>query len=161
MQGHLQHCNSRTLLSLHVSGSQGCNSNMTPVTHSKNTNILFTVILPVRAEVIISKINIPLVFEIPSARAAIEQRQVICIGGYMYVVVVTLASMLRLGPHRFFSGGKNLGRLWLAYTELQGDFFMLQFISVDSRHLTMSELSQGWSDLHEIKSVSFCIFSLE
>ncbi len=24
---------------------------------------------------------------------------------------------------------KNLGRLWLAYTELQGDFYMIQFIS--------------------------------
>ncbi len=33
---------------------------------------------------------------------------------------------------------KNLGRLWLAYTELQGDFYMLQFISVDSRHLTQT-----------------------
>ncbi len=31
---------------------------------------------------------------------------------------------------------KNLGRLWLAYTELQGEFYMLQLISVDSRHLT-------------------------
>ncbi len=30
---------------------------------------------------------------------------------------------------------KNLGRLWLVYTELQGDFCMLQFISVDSRHI--------------------------
>ncbi len=35
---------------------------------------------------------------------------------------------------------KNLGRLWLAYTELQGDFCMLQVISVDSRHLTLSFL---------------------
>ncbi len=48
---------------------------------------------------------------------------------------------------------KNLGRLWLAYTELQGDFYMLQFISVDSRHFTQTYLSLGWSDLHEIKSV--------
>ncbi len=32
----------------------------------------------------------------------------------------------------------NLGRLWLAYTELQGDFYMLQFISVDSRHFTQT-----------------------
>ncbi len=31
---------------------------------------------------------------------------------------------------------KNLGRLWLAYTELQGEFYMLQLISVDSRHFT-------------------------
>ena len=50
---------------------------------------------------------------------------------------------------------KNLGRLWLAYTELQGDFCMLQFISVGSRHFTQSELSLGWSYSHEIKSVSF------
>ncbi len=56
---------------------------------------------------------------------------------------------------------KNLGRLWLAYTELQGDFCMLQFIFGDSRHFTQSEHSLGWSDLHEIKSVSFCISSLE
>ncbi len=33
---------------------------------------------------------------------------------------------------------KNLGQLWLAYTELQGDFCMVQFISVDSRHFTQS-----------------------
>ncbi len=33
---------------------------------------------------------------------------------------------------------KNLRRLWLAYTEFQGDFYMLQFISVDSRHFTQS-----------------------
>ena len=52
-------------------------------------------------------------------------------------------------------GSKNLGRLWLAYTELQSDFCMLQFISVDSRQFTQSELSLGWSDLHEIKNVSF------
>ena len=30
----------------------------------------------------------------------------------------------------------NLGRLWIAYTELQGEFYMLQAISVDSRHFT-------------------------
>ena len=34
-----------------------------------------------------------------------------------------------------------------------GRFFMLQFISVDSRHFTQSELSLGWSDLYKIKSV--------
>ena len=33
---------------------------------------------------------------------------------------------------------KNLGRLWLAYTELQDDFYVLQFISVDSRHFTQT-----------------------
>ncbi len=33
---------------------------------------------------------------------------------------------------------KNLGRLWLAYTELQGEFYMLQLIYVDSRHFTSS-----------------------
>ena len=32
----------------------------------------------------------------------------------------------------------NLGRLWLAYTELQGGLYMLQLISVDSRHFTLS-----------------------
>ncbi len=52
---------------------------------------------------------------------------------------------------------KNLGRLWLAYTELQVDFYMLQLILVDSRHFLQSSLSLGWSDLHEIKTVSFCI----
>ncbi len=31
----------------------------------------------------------------------------------------------------------NLGRLWLAYTELQGNFYMLQPISVDSMHFTL------------------------
>ncbi len=32
-----------------------------------------------------------------------------------------------------FKVSKNLGRLWLAYTELQGEFYMLQLISSDSR----------------------------
>ncbi len=54
-----------------------------------------------------------------------------------------------------FKKCKNLGRLWLAYTELQGDFCMLQFISVDPRHFTQSGLSLGWSDLHKTKSVGF------
>ncbi len=54
---------------------------------------------------------------------------------------------------------KNLGRLWLAYTELQGEFYMLQLISSDSRHFGQPELSLGWSNLHEIKSVSICILS--
>ncbi len=27
---------------------------------------------------------------------------------------------------------KNLGRLWLAYTELQGDFYMLQLMTDDT-----------------------------
>ena len=36
------------------------------------------------------------------------------------------------------NGEKNLGHLWLAYTELQGDFHMLQLISVDSRQFTQS-----------------------
>ncbi len=31
---------------------------------------------------------------------------------------------------------KNLGRLWLAYTEAQVGFYMLQFTSVDSSHFT-------------------------
>ncbi len=52
---------------------------------------------------------------------------------------------------------KNLGRLWLAYTELQGDFDMLQLMIDDSGHFTQPERSLRWSDLHEIKSVSFCI----
>ncbi len=38
---------------------------------------------------------------------------------------------------------KNLGRLRLAYTELQGGFYMLQLISSDSRHFTQPELSLG------------------
>ena len=36
---------------------------------------------------------------------------------------------------------KSLGRLWLAYTELQNEFYMLQLTSIDSRHLTQPELS--------------------
>ena len=52
---------------------------------------------------------------------------------------------------------KNLGRLWLAYTEFQGDFYMLQLMTDDSGHFTQPELSLWWSDLHEIKSVIFCI----
>ena len=48
---------------------------------------------------------------------------------------------------------KNLGQLWLAYKyRTSGRFYMLQLISVDSRHFTRPELSLGWSDLHEIKS---------
>ena len=35
---------------------------------------------------------------------------------------------------------KNSGHLWLAYTELQGGFNMLQLISVDSGHFTQPEL---------------------
>ncbi len=35
---------------------------------------------------------------------------------------------------------KNLGHLWLAYTELQVGFHMLQLISVDSGHFTQQEL---------------------
>ncbi len=35
---------------------------------------------------------------------------------------------------------KNLGRLWLAYTDLQGDFYMLQLIPVDTRYFTHKEL---------------------
>ena len=43
-----------------------------------------------------------------------------------------------------------------------GQFLMLQLIIADSRHFTQPELSVQWSDLiHEIKSVSFCICSLE
>ena len=37
---------------------------------------------------------------------------------------------------------KNSGHLWLAYTELQGAFNMLQLISVDSGHFTQPELWQ-------------------
>ena len=40
--------------------------------------------------------------------------------------------------HSSNTNGKNLGRLWLAYTELQVEFYMLQVISVDSRHFTQS-----------------------
>ncbi len=56
---------------------------------------------------------------------------------------------------------KNLGRLWHGCTELQGDFYMLQFISVDFRHFTQTYFSLGWSNLQETKSVSFYISSLE
>ena len=37
---------------------------------------------------------------------------------------------------------KNLGRLWLAYTELQGGLYMLELLSVDSKHFT-PELQNG------------------
>ncbi len=46
-----------------------------------------------------------------------------------------------LSPCYVVDNQKNLGRLWLAYTELQGDFYMLQLISVDSRHFTQSQIS--------------------
>ncbi len=36
----------------------------------------------------------------------------------------------------FYPNTKNSGHLWLAYTELQGGFDMLQLISVDSCHFT-------------------------
>ncbi len=42
-----------------------------------------------------------------------------------------------------------------------GQVYMLQLISVDSRHFTQPELSLGGSDSHEIKSVSYCISGLE
>ncbi len=71
------------------------------------------------------------------------------------------ATLSLLMCHCTVTPSKNLGQLWLAYTELQGDFSMLQLISVDSRHFTQSELSLRWSDLREIKSVSFYISSLE
>ena len=34
----------------------------------------------------------------------------------------------------------SLGRLWLAYTELQGGFYMLQLTTDDSAHFTQPEL---------------------
>ena len=46
---------------------------------------------------------------------------------------------------------KNLGRLWHAYIRTPGRFYKLQLTSVDSGHLTQSELSLGWFDLHKIK----------
>ncbi len=48
---------------------------------------------------------------------------------------------------------KNSGHLWLAYTELQGGFNMLQLISVDSGHSTQPELWLQSTNLYEIKSV--------
>ena len=45
---------------------------------------------------------------------------------------------------------KNLGRLWLAYTELQGDFYMLQLISVDSWHFTHT-MGHYHASLHTVK----------
>ena len=35
---------------------------------------------------------------------------------------------------------KNLGRIWLAYAELQVSFYSLRFVCVDPGHLTQSEL---------------------
>ncbi len=36
---------------------------------------------------------------------------------------------------------KNLGRLWLAFTELQGEFYMLQLISIDSYEMVLISIS--------------------
>ncbi len=43
---------------------------------------------------------------------------------------VSLSECKNLGHHLSFTVNhdKNLGRLWLAYTELQGDFYMLQLM---------------------------------
>ncbi len=49
---------------------------------------------------------------------------------------------------------KNLGRLWFAFPELQGNFFTLQLMTDDSGHFTQLELSLRWSDLHEIKGTT-------
>ena len=68
-----------------------------------------------------------------------------------------LQRLLLTNIELFFTFDKNLGRLWLAYTELQGDFYMLQLIYVDSRHFTQWYLSLGWSDLLEKKKFFFCI----
>ncbi len=38
-------------------------------------------------------------------------------------------------------GRKNKGRLWLAYTELQGDFYMLQLMTDDSGHFNNTHTS--------------------
>ena len=45
--------------------------------------------------------------------------------------------------HRFNSSRfspKNLGRLWIAYTGLQDDFYMLQLMNDDSGHFTQPEI---------------------
>ncbi len=54
----------------------------------------------------------------------------------------------------FYQTRKNSGHLWLAYTELQGGFNMLQLISVDSGHFTRPELWLYSTDLQEIKNVT-------
>ncbi len=54
---------------------------------------------------------------------------------------------------------KNLGRLWHAYIRTTGQFYKLTLTSFDSWRFTQSYLSLGWSDLHKIKNVSFCISS--
>ncbi len=41
---------------------------------------------------------------------------------------------------KFPRHSKNLGRLWLAYTELQGNLYMLQLMTDDSGHFTQPEL---------------------
>ncbi len=55
---------------------------------------------------------------------------------------------------------KNLGRLWHTYIRTTGRFYKLQLTGVDSWHFTQSEFSLGWSDLHEIKNVSFSFRAL-
>ncbi len=46
---------------------------------------------------------------------------------YKYIQIIKTLSCNHMCP-------KNSGHLWLAYTELQGGFNMLQLISVDSGH---------------------------
>ncbi len=48
--------------------------------------------------------------------------------------------------------GKNLGQLWLAYTELQGEFYRLQFISVDSyKALLPDQMSERIKGNYQLK----------
>ncbi len=62
-----------------------------------------------------------------------------------FIAILTAEDYPETPPLLLFT--KNLGRLWLAYTactDLQGDFCMLQFISVNSRHFTQSSKDVGF-----------------
>ncbi len=51
---------------------------------------------------------------------------------------LTAVKFCFLTTQTYLAQEKNLGRLWLAYTELQGELYMLQLIYVDSRYFTPS-----------------------
>ncbi len=59
---------------------------------------------------------------------------------------LALCNAVHISPHcslwentSYQHYSKNLGQLWLAYTELQVDHYMLQLNSVESGHFTQLE----------------------
>ena len=57
----------------------------------------------------------------------------------------------------FYSWSRPTATLACLY-RCSGGFYMIQLISVDSRHFTKPEPSLWWSDLHEVKNAGFSIF---